>query len=441
MQPSSIYPKVLVLSINPFSKTGSNGKVLYELFTNWTPERLAQFYIYNQEPDFKICKNYFRITDKEALKAFLTGQKSGQILSPSFCGEGAVIQKAKSQISSATPIRKPIKNPLTSLLRNIVWNSGRWKTQAFYSWVENFSPDIILLMAGGNSSLHNIAIDISKKFKLPLVVYNTENYYFKNYNYFTQKSFGFLYPLFRWENGRVFKRLMKHSSYEIYGNDTLSELYTKEFGKKNIVIYQPTSLALAPTKKQYATLQFSYIGNLGLDRHITLQEIAKALQKISPKYFLDIYGKAPSDIISQELTKAPGIRYHGYISYDEVLKKIEESDVLFHAESFTPWRVKDLQTGFSTKISDSLASGRCFVLYADKSIACSQYCLQHECAHVITSQDDLLPTLQAITSDSKTRLKYIENAKIIVEKNHHATKNSEKLRSLLVDIIHQYKKR
>ena len=73
------YPKVLVVSNNAFSKTGSNGRTLGNLFTNWDSGKIAQFYIYNEEPLHCKCENYYRITDKNMIKSIFT-RKSGEIL-------------------------------------------------------------------------------------------------------------------------------------------------------------------------------------------------------------------------------------------------------------------------------------------------------------------------------------------------------------------------
>ena len=71
----NIYPKVLVISNNCFSKTDSNGRTLAGFFYDYPKDKLAQFYIQNATPDFEVCNNYFRVTDSEALSSFLKGKK------------------------------------------------------------------------------------------------------------------------------------------------------------------------------------------------------------------------------------------------------------------------------------------------------------------------------------------------------------------------------
>jgi hypothetical protein len=432
---TTYYPRVLVMSVNAFSMSGSNGKVLGQLFCEWPTDKIAQFYVYNEIPDMPVCRNYFRVTDKEAMKSFITGKKFGRHIAV-FEKSG---QNGKTTSLGAGNAKKPKKNPLTCLLRDLVWNSGRWKSRAFDDWLNAFQPEIIVLMAGGSSFMNNAAVDLSIKRKIPLVTFNTENYYFKKFNFLKGAGWGFLYPLYRAECVHAFRRLMKNSSYDIYGNDELQELYTNEFGKQSTVIYQSTSLNNVDIRAEQRTKTFTYTGNLGLNRHIALGEIATALQKISCDFVLDIYGKAPSKKVEEYLFSQNGIRFHGFVSYDEVKKIIKNSDLLFHAESFEQFRVRDLQTAFSTKISDSLASGRCFVLYADKSIACAKYLQKYDCACVITSQNELSYKLKEIINNGDLRRHYITNALAVAEKNHNAKRNSEKIHAILLSVLERTK--
>ena len=70
--------KVLIVSHNVFSKTESMGKTLEGYFKDFDSNELAQFYIHSQIPTSKICKNYYRITDKDAIKSIL-GFKAGKV--------------------------------------------------------------------------------------------------------------------------------------------------------------------------------------------------------------------------------------------------------------------------------------------------------------------------------------------------------------------------
>ena len=71
--------KVLVISNGCFSLTDSNGRTLAKLFNGYDPTRLAHLHTYGT-PDFNVCSNYYKISDRDALKSFLTRKPCGGVV-------------------------------------------------------------------------------------------------------------------------------------------------------------------------------------------------------------------------------------------------------------------------------------------------------------------------------------------------------------------------
>lgn len=418
--PKSKFPRVLVVSMNAFScGSTNNGKVLSQYFSEWDPDCLAQFFVAKETPDSPFCRNYYRITDKQALRAFLTGKKGGTRIS-----------FAENQtIDPAPPIKRQKKFGFSRLVRDVVWNSGRWISKDFLRWIDEFSPEILFVMVGGSSFIPNIALRIAKKRRLPLVIYNTESYYFDR----PGKDDGLLYRLYRAEGNRALRKLMAYSSHEIYLNDTLNRLYEQAFGKRGSVIYQSTEVTATAHQKNTPPT-FAYAGNLGLKRHCSLIEIGRALQSISPDYVLDVYGGA-GDTVTNELNAARGIRYHGRVPYDRVVEVVQNSDFLLHAESFDPAVSEKLRTAFTTKIGDSLASGNCFIVYAPEGLACVDYLKAHDCACVITDPDTLRDRLAQLINEEPLQQRYIQNALTTASRNHNTQRNAETMREILYGVV------
>lgn len=425
------YPRVLIISRNALRQGGSNGKVLGQLFANWPQGKLAQFYSYNEFPDNPICTHYYRVTDSDSLRSFLSFKKK----------YGGRVKNCYNEAKSGAGRGGVKKTPLSLLVRDLMWNSGRWQSKDFWDWISDFNPEVIIVMAGASSFTHKIAVDVAIKYHLPLVVFNTENYYFKNYNYLINQGWGLFYPFYKRQSERMFRRLMRKSSYEVYNNDLLEQLYYKGFGRHGSVLYQATSLQAMPHQSiKDDIIRFSYAGNLGLDRHKALIEMAAALQNISSDYFIDVYGRATSEDVENSLNHAQGIRFHGLVPYSQVLDVIEKSHFMVHAESFDPFWIKDLCTAFSTKISDILAAGRCLILYAHESLACTQYVLKNECGCVINSSKELEGKLRELISSQKLQQLYIHNGLIAASRDMNSEKNSEAFRKILVDVIGRFVK-
>ena len=424
-------PRVLLLSNNALRAGGSNGRVLQELFAGWDPDCLAQFYIYDETPDDGVCRRYYRVTDRQALTAFLKGKREGGPIAPAADTAPAAAPTSGGGIG---------RNPLTCLVRDLVWDSRRWQSEALWRWIEDFSPQLVLLQVGDSAFMPRLAMQICRKYHLPLAFYCTENYYFKRHNYFKgagDPRWGFVYPLFRRRLTRAFRRLMQVSDCRIYNSAPLARMHEDAFGKTGQVLYQPTSLHREPKAAPNDPLRFCYAGNLGLGRHRSLIEIASVLQATDPRYVLDVYGQADGPAAAA-LEEAAGIRYHGRVDYAAVVRAMEESDFLFHAESFEPAIVQDLATAFSTKIADSLASGRCFVLYAHESLACTRYLSEQGGACVITDPARLAPRLSALIQDKEAQRALIQRAAELVADNHNARQNSRRFREMLNDTVKKY---
>lgn len=422
---NSEFPRVLVISLNAFSVGNSNnGKVLSQYFCNWDKSCIAQLYMMNEMPDSPYCDNYYRVTDKEALKAFLTGKRVGRRIAPTAS------EKQRYSTESTLERSTVKKSGITRLLRDVVWNSGRWESSELYEWIDEFSPEVILVMVGGSSFIPNIAMRIAKKRNIPIVVYNTESYYFD-----TVKAFHVASAIYRNGARRALRKLVELSSHQIYLNDVLNELYSKELGKSGSVIYQSTEYVKDNEKKESDRTVFSYVGNVFLHREDSLIEIAEALSDISPDYVLDVYGGTNSDEVTEKLRACPAINYHGKVPYSTVKKVISESDFLFHAESFKPETVETLRTAFTTKIGDSLASGKPFIVYAHESLACARYLKKWDCAAVITDRGELRERLREIISSEELQKYYVEKALATAQLNHNAERNCERMREILAGAV------
>ena len=60
--------KGLIIQNNHFSYNTGNGKTIASMFSEWDSDNLAQIFTSNLQPDFSICKKYFKMSDGAALK-------------------------------------------------------------------------------------------------------------------------------------------------------------------------------------------------------------------------------------------------------------------------------------------------------------------------------------------------------------------------------------
>lgn len=422
------YPKVLVMSNGCLSRTSSNGRTLLNFLSGWPQEKLYQFYKSSETIDSGIVQDYYRVTDGDALRAFLHKRRS----------KSTTATPATVSVADNVKEKRVQKNPVTAIIREAIWNSNCWGKKQYFQWIEQIKPEVILFQAGDFGYLCKLAYETALKFKLPVIIYNSENYYFKDYDY--TRSSGIksaFYPISRSIFKKNFARLIRYASMSVYICDSLKEKYDAHFGRPSITLY--TASTLKPMKKAKNELtRFSYLGNLGLDRDKCLVEMAEILYDLNPELQIDVYGNADGDIANR-LNNAVGINFHGRVSYAEVQRVMEESDVLIHVESFDSYYQKDLEDAFSTKIADNLSSGKCFLVYAPRNLACTKYLRKNNAAYVADNTSQLKAALNQILTSSEERDRYSDRAIRIAEENHNAEKNSRIFQQLIVSSLDKEK--
>jgi len=416
--------KIIIFSHNCLSKCGSNGRTLANLFYGWPKAALAQFYISNEIPDSPVCDKYYRITDMKALKAFYKGNRAGNVIK-----QAAPVDNFANKHTSLNTLykRNRKRTPFNYIARNLLWDSNSWKSKDFKEWIEEFGPEAVLLQVGDYAFMFKIALNIAKERKIPLILYNSEDYYFKD-----RKSISLLYHIYRFQYKKQFEKLISFASFSIYNTEMLQETYNRRFKHRSAVIM--TGSEVTPVKQERKNKEFivSYLGNLEVGRHKPLIEVADALQEAAPGSCLDIYGKIPSEEVGQALRACPGIHLKGFVPYDEVVRVMKESDLLVHAENFSKYSQWDLKHAFSTKIADSLASGTCFFVYAPESMVFVKYLQKDKLACVVTLKKDLSNTLRLLLKDKELRQSYIDNALQAVRTRHDVVINSERFKEMVL---------
>lgn len=408
------YKRLLIISHNCLSETGSNGRTLGNYLKGWPREKIAQFYIHAEQPDFNICRNFFCLTDSEVGKSIVKRKVAGKV----------VEEREKQDVTSKTEfIHKNNKNSILFLLRDIVWKSRLWNKKKLEEWLEEYNPEVILVQAGDAGFLFKLAEQIGRKYKASIVVYNTEGYYFKKVSYlqddkFTKKFYPILNKRFR----KDYDSLIKNSKAEIYNCALLCEDYRKVYKKENYMIMNASQFTQEPLREDKKNT-IIYAGNLGLMRHKSLIEFAEALNKVNPDMIIEVYGKAKEQYVADELKRCKFIKMQGFLPYDKLKEKLSESKYLLHVESFDDFYKEDLKYAFSTKIADSLAVGACLFVYAPKNMAVSQYLKGTNAAVLITDKKDLERKIRECIDDERKSSELAHEGRKLAEKNHDIEKN------------------
>ena len=422
------FPRVLVISNNSFSHTSSNGRTLGNFFIGWPKDCVAQFCISTVEPAFDICANYYICTDSGALEAFKRFSKA-----PRMDIMQCLNTEANTIIRSN---RKSFKTSTKALLRALVWKN-RWNSKTFWNWIDDFSPDVVLLMNSDATFILDIATAVSKKRKIPLVMFNTEGFYFFKKDYYRKERAidTLAFPIYQLIYKKHFEKTMKQVSLSIYCNSVLQEDYVKKFGGRNMVLYTSSTMEFDDSNLHVEHPTFSYLGNFGYNRPKALVEVAKVLQSINQDFYLDVYGAVPSEETKEFLESSSGIRFHGMIPYEEVIQVMKTSTILFHVEVLDECFKESLRYGFSTKIADSISSGHPFLIYSSPEIAGARYIIETGSGWHAKDIRELKEIIQSILTDETERSKVLGKAKVIAQKNHDVEKNARTFTEYITNLI------
>lgn len=401
--------KVLVISNNSFSLSNSNGRTLGNMFVGWPKDCLAQFCISTDGANFEICDNYYCISDREMLSAFLHFRKA----------KGHILKQDKGEQVS-TGVKGQKKTAFKAIIRHILWGCNRWKSKEFTKWINEFEPEVVLVQNGDSAFMLSVARKIATERNIPLMMFNTEGYSLFQHDWMRRDKLSWIcFPLYKRILRNETRRVMGRMTFIIHGNQLLKDDYDRAFGVPSEVVYTGSDMHWSNNPINTDNPQIVYLGNFGFNRPASLAAVAKVLLTISPKYVINIYGKPVTEQQEYVLTHSEGVVFHGALPYEKVKDIMSKADVLIHAEGMDKYFQESLRYGFSTKIADSLSSGRPFLLYSSPEIACAQYIKSTRAGWFASNEAQLREEIISLLNNDEDRNSRLKAAHVIAEQNHN----------------------
>lgn len=434
-------PKGLIIEHNPLSLSTGNGKTVASLLSCWPNDRLAQIFITSLEPDFNLCKNYFRITDIEIVKAYIkkninVGQ---EILEHDVNSKTVQIQSYP--IGKVLGLMRIVTHWSSAILmRDIIWGKGRWKTRELESWVEKISPDFVFLGASNLTTTFEMAMWICTTRKIPLIIHVGDDYYIRH------QSFSVFYHMQLKRMKKCFTKAVAYSDCVIAIGEKMAHGLKEHFGGVYNIAMNSVDIENEP--KEYfaknSCMQLVYTGNLSLKRWRVLRDIGRALQYLSKSGIeakLRIYSSfTPSKRILRKLTLPPYMEYVGSVYGDELRSVRESADVLVHVETFSKQHRHLLRTAISTKIPEYMISKRVIFAIGPDDAASIQYLSENKIAEVVknNSVDSIKKSLYNLLNDG-TKMKHITQEAYELCKEHHSKeKKAVEILNIIINACDNY---
>lgn len=432
------FPKVLVISHNPFSKTQNNGKTLASFFSGWPNSDLIQLFLTLDEIDTDICSSFFRISDVDVLKAWLFKRHDyGVSLNKSNISQFNLDKSKMHQSKFYVFIRDLFQKryPLMMLCRNYVWNRVKpWQNEVLNDWLDINKPDIIFFQSSNVYAIFDMVDYISCKLNIPVIMETTDDYL----------STRFSLSIFKYINiykmRKRYKKMVRKAYCTFVIGDAMKMEYENKFPGRYEVALNSINISEKVTNYKYKknNIVFVYAGNLGLNRWKVLSKIGTALHQIREKHGinsrLDIYSaNVPNKKFQNIINTNQHINFCGKVSPDGLIEIKNSADFLVHVESFDKKNVEITRLSISTKIPEYLVSNRCIVAVGPEQVASIKYLKENNIAFVINDCKKIENRIFELLCDQKQIQKYIDNGINIAKERHDCNKNSKLIQKYIIN--------
>ena len=426
---SDSLPKVLAISLSTWH-IDSGIHTQTDLFKFWNCDKVAQIYLKSGLPNTPVCNKFFQISENAIIYSVLNRKPVGKRVTNTT----EVNDSDKKAIEAEKKLYKKAhkkKSWFMTLVREIVWGLGKWKTKQLDEFVKEFDADVYFVPIYPYVYTAKIQQYILRKFPKPYVCYLADD----NYSYMTCGSNIFAY-IHRFFLRRVVKDLATNCD-EMFTITKIEAIDTDNlFGTNSVVLtkgidYSKLSFRQKPVNKP---IKMVYTGNLLIGRASSLVEISKAMKEINAngeKIVFDIYSTTVLDDKTTNWLNSNGCHYHKPVPKSQVAEIQNSADIVVFAESLEKKHKNDARLSFSTKLTDYFASGKCIFAIGDKNIAPIQYLQENDSAIICTDYSQIKDNLQMLIDDTDKITEYCKKAFDCGKANH----NQETVKKVFIDTI------
>lgn len=417
MEEKTVLPKILSISLSTW-RSDSGIHTQTDLFKFWDPDRVAQIYTKSDLPDTPVCNSFFQISENAIIKSVYKRNPVGKRVENHAQANTNEQQRiAEEQKLYAKAHKK--KSWLMTIMREIVWGLGNWKTKALDDFIVEEASDVYFVPIYPVVYMGKLQLHILKKHPKPYVCYLADD----NYSYKTcgKNLFAYIHRFFL---RRVVKKLAVNCTEMFTITKTEAEDTDNLFGTKSVVLTKGidyTNLIYKP-KQIKKPIKMVYTGNLIIGRASSLVAISKAMANINRNeelVTLDIYSPNVMDSKTMEYLNSNGCHFKGCVKKDEVAAIQDEADVVVFVESLEKQHRLTARLSFSTKLTDYFRSGKCIFAIGDERIAPIEYLRENDAAIICTNYDDIEKELSVLINDTNKIQEYGLKAFDCGKRNHN----------------------
>lgn len=408
---------ILIVGTVPYNKR-STSRAFEAYFHNINRENCAQIFSNTRTPCKGHCGTLYQITDYRMLKRWFSKNIDTGVI---FNYDDLPLEWEDDslEITNKT-INKAYKlgakhTPTTHLFRKILWRRKYWCTEKLNAWLDEFKPDCVFLSFSDDFFILEIAYYVARKYDIPIVSSIGDDYYFNEHF-----SFSPLYWIYKKSYKRLVRKILACKGSAIYISDKIRDKYNTEFNLDGETIY----LTSAIQRREFRPINkiaplITYFGNIRMGRNYSLNEIGSVLGEMDIRARFEVYSGEKDEKYYKILKNNPNITYCGSVAYDEVLKRMSESDITIIVEGFKKNDIAQSRYSLSTKAADALVSGVSILTYGSRECGVVEYMQSTNASAVCTDRRKLKTCIRRLINNSELQKKMYDNAVVITEEHHN----------------------
>lgn len=366
--------KVLVISVNAFSRRSNNGKTAEAMFSSFPKDDISQlFFHYNgiSDCDFDYCNNYYCISEQDLLH----GTKGKKVCSSDVSFDITPTER-HDYVNSVKKISVKRKN----IIRDILWSTNFWKNKQLKGWLKSTDADAVFFVGGGYGCFHKIARYISNFLNVPLVTYFTDDY--------------LLYPISRgvlekfqtWRMKRFYKKTVEASDLLFCIGEKMAHEYSAYFGKPFYPIMNITDVIPYKQHETATPPVIAYFGGLHLNRWAMIAKFADAVKGLA---MVRVYTFSKMTAEMEQAFSGAGVEYMGGLVGDALAQAMTACDYFLHVESDDLYNRRLTRLSVSTKLPEYLMYGKPIIGFGPEEVASMCMLSDNHIGMVISSDADV----------------------------------------------------
>ena len=390
----------------------------------------ASLYTRNAYPQNSVCRKYYSITFTSIIRNIFRPERIGYQFEYQPRTSNALSNIEQKKTASRRAERKIIafiqRNNLKVVykIQEYAFKSKLWSNSRFRAFILDYSPDIVFSFIESPIEVNLLIKEIIRlKPECKFVGFVADDVYGSA-------------PAEKYK--RNIREQIDTASIVYGASSELCNNYTILFNKKISPLYKGCKFKDMKRYLDHESIVIVYAGNLYYGRVSSLIALANTIEKYNSSHLrkieLHIYSNNELSRTEKAILSRKGVtQLYGIRPYVEILRIMQEADIVLHVESFDDEQQRIVRYSFSTKIIDCLQSESVFLCIGPKGIASIEYAKKIPGAIVVDDINNLEAALERIGNTELKELAQLTNC--FAKENHTISQTTERLENELRSLV------